>query len=350
MLHEAEADGVLAGESRQPAFVGRSDLHRGDIAEAHEIASGVLQDDLPERLGRAQVSLGKHRELSVTALDASRRDLDVLLTDGVFHVRRCQLIRGEARTIEPDAHGITALPENLYLGHARDHLQPILHDAIGVVGELHIVVAIGVDGVVHDGPRVGFHLLHHRIFHFSWQKAPRPSDAIAHVVGRSVGIAAGLEAHGDLTLLGSIDRAHVVDTFDARDRVLQLPGDLGLDDLRVRPGVDGGYGDHWLVDVWQLANGQAVVRDHPEQNDDEVRHRGKHRPANTDIRDDQPSAPAAVELFGGTDSTCTPSRSLNCPAVTTTSPRASPERTSTMAFSRFPSSTSVSSARPSTTR
>src|SRR3546814_5898952 len=68
-----------------------------------------LHDYGAERLRGHQPGAQQHGELAVEALDAARRDFDVLLAQRQLHVVGGQGVGGETRAVEPDAHGHAAL-------------------------------------------------------------------------------------------------------------------------------------------------------------------------------------------------------------------------------------------------
>ena len=106
------------------------------------------------------------------------------------------------------------------------------------------------------------------------------ADAVAHVVGRGVGVAVEAEAHGDLARFSArlIEFMHV-DALDAGERILERLGDLALDDLRRWRRDSGVDRDDRLVDVGIFAHRQALVGDEADEQHREAQHRGEDRPA-----------------------------------------------------------------------
>ncbi len=119
LLDHAKRDGRLAVEADDAALIQRAELGMADIGEPHEIAVGLLDDEIVELLGRLEVRLGQHGELALQAFDAARRHLDILAPERRLDVLRRQLVGGEPFGIEPDAHGIFAIAEHAHLGDAR---------------------------------------------------------------------------------------------------------------------------------------------------------------------------------------------------------------------------------------
>ena len=85
---------------------------------------------------------GRRRRLA----DLAGGDLDVLLGDRVLHVDRGDAEIGELVGIEPDAHRIAALAEDLDVADARQALQRIDDLQIGVIAERD-----RIDGMVRRG-------------------------------------------------------------------------------------------------------------------------------------------------------------------------------------------------------
>ena len=278
-----------ARRARHVAHEFRTNFDARDVAEAHEITAGVFQDDLRELRRRLQIGFRQHREFAVAALDAAGRHLDVLFGQRVFDVGRRQDVRGETRAIEPDAHRIAAFADDQQLRDAGQHFEPVFDDAIGVVGQLHFVVAIGVDRHVDDRRRIRFDLRDDRIVDFLRQETARARHAVAHVVRRGVGIAAAAEAHRYLRLLGAADRTDVVDALDAGDAVFERLRDLRFDDLGVRAEIVRRDRDDRIVDVRKFADRQPIPRDQADQHDDQIHDGREHRPANAEVRENHES-------------------------------------------------------------
>ena len=92
LLDDAERDGGLAVEADHAPLVERPELGMTDIFKPHEIAVGLLDDQVVELLRRAQVGLGENGELALLALDAAGRHLDVLAPE-----RGLDVLRASAR-------------------------------------------------------------------------------------------------------------------------------------------------------------------------------------------------------------------------------------------------------------
>ena len=132
----------------------RSELDAGDIAEPHD-RSGVgirTHHDVAELGGITQPTDRIHLQLEGRTLgcrrlaDLARGDLHILLGDGILHVDRGDAQIRELVGIEPDAHRVAALAEDLDVADARQALQWINDLQVGVVAERH-----RIDGSVRRG-------------------------------------------------------------------------------------------------------------------------------------------------------------------------------------------------------
>ncbi len=121
----------------------RAEFHARDVAQPHDRAAGGIgaHDDVGEFLrvgqpaGRVDLHLERRARGRRRLPDLAGRDLHVLLVDRVLDVERGQAEVGELVRVEPDAHGIAALAENLHVADAGQALQLIDDLQIGVVGQ-----------------------------------------------------------------------------------------------------------------------------------------------------------------------------------------------------------------------
>ncbi len=90
LLDDAERDGRFAVEADDAPLIERAQLGVAHIGQAHEIAVGLLDDEIVELGGRAQIRLRQHGELALLALDAARRHLDILAPERRLDVLRRQ--------------------------------------------------------------------------------------------------------------------------------------------------------------------------------------------------------------------------------------------------------------------
>ena len=176
------------------ALVERPELGAADIGKPHEIAVGLLDDQVVELLRRAQIGLRQHGEFALQAFDAAGRHLDILAAQRRLDVLRGKVEGGEPLRIEPDAHGILPLAEEAHLGNAGNGLELILDVAVGIVGDLERGVPVAEKGKMQDRLGVGLALLDDRLLDLVRQPPAHTPDPVAHIRGGIVRIAVELEA------------------------------------------------------------------------------------------------------------------------------------------------------------
>src|SRR5208283_5738633 len=132
-LSYANADAVVAVEAKAIAVILCAQFRVADIDEPNQRAVAArLEDDVVELLRIGQSPDGPHADLKHLVVSGGLRsnlpgsDLDVLLRKGGDDVRRCQTSGSQPRRIEPQAHGVLALAEDLHVGDALHSLQRVL--------------------------------------------------------------------------------------------------------------------------------------------------------------------------------------------------------------------------------
>ena len=278
LLDHAEGDGRLAVEADDTALIQGAKLGVADVGEPHEVAVGLLDDEIVELLRRAQIGLGEHGEFALQAFDPARGYLDILAAERELDVLRRQLVGGQSLRIEPDAHRVFAVAEQPHLGHAAQRLELVLHIAVGVVGDLERRMVFAGKGEIHDRLGVSLSFLNDRLVDLFRQTAAHASDPIAHVGSRVVLVAVELERDGDLARFLAADRGDEIDALDARERILEHLGDLGLDDRSTRSRIGRLDGDDRRVDRRVFAHAQPLIGDEANQHEHEAHHRGEDRP------------------------------------------------------------------------
>ena len=268
-LMTPKRNGRLAIEADDLTLIERADLGLAHVAQAHEIAIGVLDDEIVELFRRTEIRLGQHRELTLLALDAARRHLDVLAAQRVLDILRRQLVGGEPLRIEPNAHRIGPVAVEAHLGHAIQGRELVLDVAVGVVGDLQSRMVLAREGEKHDGLGISLAFLDDRLVDLLRQVPPHAADPVADVRRGVVRVAVELERHRDLARFLSADRSDEVDALDAGEQILEHLGDLRLDDRRARAGIVGLHGDDRRVDRRILAHAQALIGDEPDEHEHE---------------------------------------------------------------------------------
>ncbi len=115
------------------------------------------------------------------------------------------------------------------------------------------------------------------------QLAAHARDAVAHVVGGFVDVAAQVELDRDARHLLLRGRGDELDALDGRELLFEHVGDLGLDHLGAGAAVDRGDRDDRRVDVRVLAHRQEREREQAEQQQRQAHHRGEDRPLDRDL-------------------------------------------------------------------
>ncbi len=220
LLDDADRDRRFAGEPGGVALRQGAQLDARNVAQLDREVVGVLDDDLLELLRRRQPGLRENGELAIVALDAARRDLDVLGADRRLDLLNRDVVGRHAGPIEPDAHGVAPLAADLDLGDAGDVLHPVGDEAVGEIGQLKRVVSRADQRQEQDRLRIRLDLGDDRLVDLGRHTAAHAADAVAHVRRGDVGIDVGPETHRDVALLLAAGRGDDLDALDARDRVL----------------------------------------------------------------------------------------------------------------------------------
>ncbi|MNH02936.1 hypothetical protein D3C79_621840 [compost metagenome] len=232
VVHQG-AQRILPGGQFDPCHVAQA----GDAA-----IRGGAHDHLTKRFFGIETPAGIDRDLVVHSgrrrrgADHPGGGIDVLLTQGLDHIARCQVTRRELARIEPDAHGVVAGTGHLHLADTVDAGEPVLDVEQGIVAQvLHVVALVGRAQVHHHG-QVGSALDggHAQPLHRLWQPRQRLVDAVLHPLLGQVGVGAQAEGHGQGQL--AIRRGmgiHVQHAFDAVDLLFDGRGDGFSDSLRM---------------------------------------------------------------------------------------------------------------------
>ncbi len=279
----AEDDGRLVAEEGGRGILQRSELDAGGIAQAHRGAGRRIgaNDDVAELRGIAQppdrIDLhfegraGRRRRLA----DLAGGDLDVLLGDRVLDVDRGDAERGELVGIEPDAHRVAALAEDLHVADAGQALERVDHLQIRVIAQRHRIDRAVGRGEIDDQHEVRVLLLdrHAGLVDDRRQDRRRLRDAVLHVDrGDAQGIA-DLEGDGDRRrAVVRARRRHVHHAGHAVDLLLER-GRHGVgDDLGAGAGIDRADDDLRRRDLRELRDRKQEVADRArEQHDDRDR-------------------------------------------------------------------------------
>ncbi len=178
---------VLARLVELEARVLGADLDPRDLAEAHEVAVLVRDDDLLELLRRREARIRLHGQLALRGLDAAARQFDVLPLDRGLDVLDGQAAGGERRPVDPDAHGEAPLAAEIDVGDARHRRQPVDVDAPQEVAELEGIEGRRGDADPQDrASALASTLRTTGVSAPSGKPADDAGDGVAHVGGRGL--------------------------------------------------------------------------------------------------------------------------------------------------------------------
>ena len=269
----------------------RAEFDARDVAQPHHRAAGGIgaDDDVGKflRVGEPPRGVdlqferrpGRGRRLA----DLAGGDLNVLLGDGVLDVDRGHAEIGELVRVEPDAHRIAALAEDLDVADARQPLQLIDDLQIGVVGQRHRIDRTVRRGQIDDENEVRVLLLdrHAALIDDRRQRRRRLRHAVLHVDRGDVERIADLEGDGDRR--GAVVRArrgHVGHALDAVDLLLERRRHRVGDDLRACARIVGADHDLRRRDLRKLRDRQQKKADRAGEHEDRGDRRGENRPLN----------------------------------------------------------------------
>ena len=117
---DAEIDGFLFAELCHKVRLFRAKLDARDIAQAHDRAAAVNDDQFLELFHRVQVGVREQIDLDEVALRPANGGEKVVSPQRGLNVAWREIERGEAIGINPDAHRKRASP---FDGHAQDASQ-----------------------------------------------------------------------------------------------------------------------------------------------------------------------------------------------------------------------------------
>ena len=258
------APSSMRATSRKPhGGAGRRIGAHDDVAELGGIAQPPDRIDLHFE-GRA----GRRRRLA----DLAGGDLDVLLGDRVLDVDRGDAERGELVGIEPDAHRVAALAEDLHVADARQALERVDHLQIGVIAQRHRIDRAVRRGEIDDQHEVRVLLLdrHAGLVDDRRQDRRRLRDAVLHVDrGDAQGIA-DLEGDGDRRrAVVRARRRHVDHAGHAVDLLLERGRHRVGDDLGAGAGIDRADDDLRRRDLRELRDRKQEVADRAREHHDD---------------------------------------------------------------------------------
>ena len=317
-LH-GNADRVAAIAAGDGGIIGNAGFDPGDVAEADRVARDPVEHHIAEVVDALQAAVEPDAQLAVLRGHFAGGQFDIVAAQGVLDIGHGKLARGHGTAVEPDAHRKGAFAIDPQARHPVERGEAVGDEPVEIISDLGGGHAVRDHGEAHHRIGVGIAFLDLGRVGLFGQVIADAAHRIAHVIGRDIDIAPGLEFDGDaglaLTALGA-DRA---DARDRGDRAFDGFGDVGVDHFGGGAEIARGDGDHGVVDIGQFADRDAAERAQPEDDQQKVGDRGKHRAAHGDVRQchDLISSLSEASPERLMISTSEPSRTRCSPRVTT---------------------------------
>jgi hypothetical protein len=221
--------------------------------------------------------------LGLPADQKAARQLQVFVGERGGDVLRRHAERRGALEIHVDPDGALLHAAELHLAHAVDGLEPLLEHRAGVGVELR-VGAIAFQRQPHDGLRARFELGHHWRVGVVRQALDGLADLGLHLVEGDVDVLAELEDHHDQRHARQRLRLDALDARRAVDRAFDHVGNRRVDDLGVGALERGDDRHRRKLDFRVSIDTDALVRDQPEQHDQQAQHERQDVPLDGDFR------------------------------------------------------------------
>ena len=240
LRHHHDADHRNAVHLHIAARILRSQLRAAHVAQTDDAVGVLAHHQIVELLRGVHQSQRADGQLGGVALDASRRQLDVLPVERALDVRRRDAVSGHLGRIEPQSHRITLLAPYLHAAHVADRLQLLLDRQVGV--------GLG----------------HRRRGAVAGQVTLRARHLVAHVVGSRFEVYRKFEFDRDAALALTADARHRPDAGNAVDILFEGFGDLVLDHIGVGARIGARHRDDRIVHARKLPHAQIAVSDKAE--------------------------------------------------------------------------------------
>jgi hypothetical protein len=296
-LIDGEDDRRILAEERGRSVLQRAELDARHVAQPDHGSGGGIgaHDDFPE-LGRVtqppdRVDLhleGCSRRRRRLA-DLARRDLDVLLRNRVLDVDRRDAEIGEFVGIEPDAHRIAPLAEDLDVADAGKPLQGIDDLQIGVVAERDRVDGPVRRGQIDDEDEVRILLLDRDagLIDDGRQRGSSLRHAVLNVDRGNAERIADIEGDRDVgRAVVRARRRHVCHALDAVDLLLKRGRHRIGNDLSTRARIDRAHDHLRRGDVRKLRHRQEEIANGAGEHHDDGDRRRKDRTFDEEVDHD----------------------------------------------------------------
>ena len=265
------------------------------IADARDLAIlGSAHNDVAEFFLRRETALRVYEQLKRCApricrrsAKHARRDLHVLLANGLNYVRRRQVVRSQFVWVEPHAHAEIACAEDLYVADTREAAQLVLHLENSQIRQVQHVVTVVRRLQVHDHQQIrrGFFRGYTEALDFLRQSRQRLRYTVLHLHLRFVEVRAQSEGNRQSHhAVGCGLRKHVEHAFDAIDLLFEGRGHGVRDDSGICARVACAYDDGGRYDFRILAQGKAEIGERADDKNDNGNYRGKDGTFDEEIR------------------------------------------------------------------
>ena len=323
-----------------------ADLDPCDVAETDLEAVRLADDQVLELRDTGQAGLRAQEIRSRRAFDLACGKLEVVVAQRLADLVHGHVAGRHRVGLEPDPQGVGTVAVDVDRGDARQCLQPVGDEAVGVVGELgrrH-----SVRGHRHPDDRIALAvvLLDLGLLRLFGKIAGHRLNGGAHVRSRLVDVASLPEGDDGARAAELGLGRDPVDPGHGRDRALDHGGDLAVHDPRSRADILHADGHLGGARVGKFAHGHAGEAGDAEDDDQDRHHGGEHRAPQAEVRE-RHSRPSRETLSA--TSTGAPSRRLSQPVTTIRSPSSIPSVTSVSDPAEPPSDTVCRVACPSET-
>ena len=270
--HTVEAAG-------QP-FIGHAVAHLGHIGQPDRGAVAVGHHQVGEGGGIKQAAVVADRIGALGRVEGARRNRGVGALHRRHHVVHPQLARRQLLGAHLHPHRIFLGPEDVHLGHAAEHREPL--GDLDLRGPIHLRERQhrGGEYQIEDRLLGRIHLAHRRrIGHAGRQLPLRLGDGGLHVLGGGVDIAGEVELQGDLAARLGAAGGHRGEARQAGELLLQGQGHGAGHGFRIRPRQRSAHLQGGEIDVGQVADRQLAVAHQARQHQGEAEQQGGDRPA-----------------------------------------------------------------------
>ena len=213
---------------------------------------------------------------------AQRREVVVVRERGAHVACRHAVCRHPLR-VEPRAQ--RELPRAQDFGglHALDRIEPRLDDPNEVVGDAVVGQHVAEEAHVHRVDRLPDLDREHRLLRLGRQLVAHRIDLRVDLGQRTVRVVIEAQRRADVRHARRARRGQVVDALRLRDRGFQRLGDESGDRRGIGAVIGGGDGDHRILRLGKLADGQVADRAQSEHQDQQADRGREHGLANEDV-------------------------------------------------------------------